>query len=180
MERSPLKMPPHPDPLPRRGNEIANMAEKNLAVPEPGVREMAHDMALKLARQRLAAITDIEKQCANAGARYLPDRKSIALVFLGRRGLPGRKPRNHPHQRHDPHSGLPDAGDRQPLHGENGHLQRAPRRHQLLPDLCQARHPAADRQLRRKAGEARRDGESTGRATSATPPLPSTLFPGSH
>jgi hypothetical protein len=60
------------------------MAEKNLAVPEPGVREMAHEMALKLARQRLAAITDIEKQCANAGARYLPDRKSIALVFLGR------------------------------------------------------------------------------------------------
>jgi hypothetical protein len=60
------------------------MAEKNLAVPEPGVRQTAHELALKLVRQRLAAIEDIESQCRRAGARYIPDKKAIALDYLGR------------------------------------------------------------------------------------------------
>jgi hypothetical protein len=60
------------------------MAEKHLTVPERGVREIAHELALKLARQRLAGITDIERQCRNAGARYVPDKNTIALDYLGR------------------------------------------------------------------------------------------------
>jgi hypothetical protein len=60
------------------------MPEKNLSVPERGVREIAHELALKLARQRLASIADIERQCRHAGAGYIPDKKTIALDYLGR------------------------------------------------------------------------------------------------
>jgi hypothetical protein len=60
------------------------MADNHLAVPEPGVREVAHELALNLARQRLAAIADIEAQCRNSGARYLAGEKLIVLDYLGR------------------------------------------------------------------------------------------------
>jgi hypothetical protein len=60
------------------------MAEKHLTVPERGVREIAHELALKLARQRLASIEDIERQCRHAGAGYIPDKKTITLDYLGR------------------------------------------------------------------------------------------------
>jgi hypothetical protein len=60
------------------------MPQKHLAVPEPGVRQMAHELALKLARQQLAGIKDIEKQCRNSGARYLAGKKTISLEYLGR------------------------------------------------------------------------------------------------
>ncbi len=60
------------------------MAGKRITVPEPGVREIAHGLAYKIARERLAAITDIEKQCRHSGARYLPDEKLIILKFLDR------------------------------------------------------------------------------------------------
>jgi hypothetical protein len=60
------------------------MTPKHLTVPEPGVRAVAHELALKLARQRLAAVADIEKQCRNSGARYLVGEKTISLDFLGR------------------------------------------------------------------------------------------------
>jgi len=60
------------------------MTPKHLTIPEPGVREMAHELALKLARQKLAGITDIEQQCRKSGARYLPAEKSIILDHLNR------------------------------------------------------------------------------------------------
>lgn len=60
------------------------MTEKRLTVPEPGVREIAHGLAYKIARERLAAITDIEKQCRNSGARCLPGEKSVILKYLDR------------------------------------------------------------------------------------------------
>jgi hypothetical protein len=60
------------------------MATKHLNIPEPGVREVAHEMALKLARQKLAAITDIEQQCRHSGARYIPGKKTIVLQYLNR------------------------------------------------------------------------------------------------
>lgn len=48
------------------------------------MREIAHQLAYKIARERLASIRDIEKQCHNSGARYLPDEKSIVLDHLNR------------------------------------------------------------------------------------------------
>ena len=60
------------------------MTGKRLTVPEPGVREIAHALAYKIAREQLAAIKDVEKQCRNSGARYLPDEKSIILKYLDR------------------------------------------------------------------------------------------------
>jgi hypothetical protein len=60
------------------------MTDKRLPVPEPGVREIAHQMAYKIARERLAAIKDIERQCRRSGARYLPDEKSAVLDHLNR------------------------------------------------------------------------------------------------
>jgi hypothetical protein len=60
------------------------MTGKRLSVPEPGVRQIAHELAYKIARERLAEITDIEQQCRNSGGRYLPTEKSIILDHLNR------------------------------------------------------------------------------------------------
>ncbi len=68
------------------------MTPKHLSVPEPGVRQIAHELAYKIARERLAEIKDIEMQCRKSGARYLADEKSIALEYLNspyRITLPG-------------------------------------------------------------------------------------------
>jgi hypothetical protein len=59
------------------------MTPKPINVPAPGVLEVAHEMALKLARQRLAAFNDIERQCRNAGARYLAEKQTIVVMFMG-------------------------------------------------------------------------------------------------
>jgi hypothetical protein len=60
------------------------MTSKHLAVPEPGVREIAHGMAYKIAREQLSAITDIQEQCRKSGAEYLADRKIIVIELLNR------------------------------------------------------------------------------------------------
>jgi hypothetical protein len=60
------------------------MPSKRLSVPEPGVRELAHQMAYKIARERLADLKDIELQCRHSGARCLPDKKTIILDHLNR------------------------------------------------------------------------------------------------
>jgi hypothetical protein len=60
------------------------MTGKRLTVPEPGVRAIAHELAYKLACDRLATITDIEQQCRKSGARYLPTEKSIIIDHLYR------------------------------------------------------------------------------------------------
>ena len=68
------------------------MAEKHLTVPEPGVRAMAHDMAYRLACEQLAAVSDIEQQCRNAGAGFSAAEKIITLEHLTRTytiGFPG-------------------------------------------------------------------------------------------
>jgi hypothetical protein len=60
------------------------MTSKRLSVPEPGVRELAHRLAYKIARERLAELKDIELQCRHSGARCLPDEKSVVLDHLNR------------------------------------------------------------------------------------------------
>jgi hypothetical protein len=60
------------------------MTGKHLTVPEPGVRQIAHELAYKIARERLAEIKDIEQQCRKSGARYLSAEKSIILEHLNR------------------------------------------------------------------------------------------------
>jgi hypothetical protein len=60
------------------------MVPKRLSIPEPGVREIAHQLAYKIARERLAEIKDIAEQCHKSGARYLPAEKAIALDHLNR------------------------------------------------------------------------------------------------
>ncbi len=68
------------------------MTPKHLSVPEPGVRQIAHELAYKIARERLAEIKDIEQQCRKSGARYLPAEKSVVIDHLNRSykiSLPG-------------------------------------------------------------------------------------------
>jgi hypothetical protein len=68
------------------------MTVKRLAVPEPGVRAIAHELAYKLAREQLAAIIDVEQQCRKSGARYLPEERDVTLEHLNRTyriGFPG-------------------------------------------------------------------------------------------
>ena len=55
-----------------------------MTVPEPGVREIAHQLAYKLAKEKLATISDIEEQCRKSGSRYLPDRKTVEIEHLNR------------------------------------------------------------------------------------------------
>jgi hypothetical protein len=60
------------------------MTIKRITVPEPGVRQIAHELAYKIARERLAEIKDLAKQCRDSGARYLPDEHSVILKYLDR------------------------------------------------------------------------------------------------
>ncbi len=60
------------------------MTRERLSVPEPWVREIAHQLAYKLACEQLAGIVDIEQQCRKSGARYLPAEKSIIIDHLYR------------------------------------------------------------------------------------------------
>jgi hypothetical protein len=68
------------------------MADKRLSVPETGVREIAYQLAYKIAGERLAETKDIARQCRNSGTKYLPDEKSIVIDHLNRSykiSLPG-------------------------------------------------------------------------------------------
>jgi len=60
------------------------MTVKRLSVPEPGVRQIAHELAYKIARERLAEIKDIARQCRRSGARCLPGEKTVVLEYLNR------------------------------------------------------------------------------------------------
>lgn len=55
-----------------------------MTTPEQNVRDYAHELAYKLACDRLAAITDIEEQCRNSGAQFLPSKKAANLNHLNR------------------------------------------------------------------------------------------------
>jgi hypothetical protein len=70
----------------------ANMTKEHLLAPKQSVREYAHRLALKLALEHFAAISDIERQCQQSGTRYLPPEKAIVLEHLNRSyriGFPG-------------------------------------------------------------------------------------------
>jgi hypothetical protein len=60
------------------------MTSKRVTVPEPGVREIAHEMAYKIAREQLATIADIKEQCRKSGAKLLADRKAVTIEYLNR------------------------------------------------------------------------------------------------
>jgi hypothetical protein len=60
------------------------MTGKRLSVPEPGVRELAHRLAYKIAREQLAALVDIANQCRKSGGRYLPPENTVLLKHLNR------------------------------------------------------------------------------------------------
>jgi hypothetical protein len=58
------------------------MTRERLKLPEQKVRDYAHGLADKLAREQLAGIDDIEKQCLKSGARYIPSEKAISIDYL--------------------------------------------------------------------------------------------------
>jgi hypothetical protein len=60
------------------------MSDKSLKLPERNVRDVAHELSFKLARERLAALTDVPRQCAKSGARFLQERKVISIEHLNR------------------------------------------------------------------------------------------------
>jgi hypothetical protein len=58
------------------------MARERLPIPEQNVRDYAHELAYRLACQRLATIKDIAKQCQNSGTEYVKSDKAIYIDFL--------------------------------------------------------------------------------------------------
>lgn len=58
------------------------MARERLPIPEQNVRDYAHELAYRLACQRLEAIKDIVKQCRNSGTEYLKPEKAVHIDFL--------------------------------------------------------------------------------------------------
>ncbi len=46
------------------------------------MREYAHGLAYRLACEQLAGIDDIEQQCRQSGAQYLPSQKAIIIDYL--------------------------------------------------------------------------------------------------
>jgi hypothetical protein len=60
------------------------MTGKRLTLPEQKVREYAHELAYKLACERLANIQDIEKQCGKTGTKYVASEKAIIVDYLNK------------------------------------------------------------------------------------------------
>ena len=58
------------------------MTRERLTLPEQNVREYAHGLAYRLAREQLAGIDDIEQQCLKSGAQYLASEKAIIINYL--------------------------------------------------------------------------------------------------
>ncbi len=68
------------------------MTAKRLAVPEPGVRALAHAMAYQIACKQLAAVADIAGQCRKSGARLAPAADAAVIRHLNQEykiSLPG-------------------------------------------------------------------------------------------
>lgn len=53
-----------------------------MTVPEKSVREYAHELAYKLACERLAGIRDIEQQCLNSDTQYIASEKTVIIDYL--------------------------------------------------------------------------------------------------
>jgi hypothetical protein len=60
------------------------MSGEGLTAPGQKVREYAHELAFKLACERLANIKDIEEQCLRSGTRYVSSEKTVLLDYLNR------------------------------------------------------------------------------------------------
>ena len=60
------------------------MSKKSLKLPERNVRDVAHELSFKLARERLASLTDIPGQCTKSGARFLRERNVVSIEHLNR------------------------------------------------------------------------------------------------
>ena len=60
------------------------MTRERLTVPEQNVRDYAHELAYKLACEKLTGIADIQEQCRKSGANYVPEKKAIILDYLNR------------------------------------------------------------------------------------------------
>jgi hypothetical protein len=60
------------------------MTKRNPIVPETRVRDYANELAIELARQRLAEIPDLAAQCEKADVRYDASSSSAVLPYLGR------------------------------------------------------------------------------------------------
>ena len=60
------------------------MTKQRFKLPERNVREVAYELSYKIARERLASVTDIESQCAKSGARLVPGGKAVEIAHLGR------------------------------------------------------------------------------------------------
>jgi hypothetical protein len=58
------------------------MTKERLKLPGQNVREYAHELAYKLAREQLAGIKNIEQQCRQSGALYIPSEKAIIINYL--------------------------------------------------------------------------------------------------
>jgi hypothetical protein len=68
------------------------MTREHLTVPEQNVREYAHELAYRLACERLAGIDDIKQQCDKSGAGYDAPQQAIIIKYLNRSykiGFPG-------------------------------------------------------------------------------------------
>jgi hypothetical protein len=60
------------------------MIKRQSLVPEKPVREWAHELALKISREELARITDVEERCRKSGALYSRGENSVAIKYLNR------------------------------------------------------------------------------------------------
>lgn len=58
------------------------MTREHLTLPDRNVREYAHELAEKLALEQLAGIDDIEQQCRQSGAQYIPSQKAVIIDHL--------------------------------------------------------------------------------------------------
>ncbi len=60
------------------------MENKRLRLPTQKVYDQAHNLAYKLACERLAKIDDIEQQCRKSGAQYrvIDSRREIITQYL--------------------------------------------------------------------------------------------------
>jgi hypothetical protein len=68
------------------------MTRQNVKRPERNVREVAHELALKLAIEGLGAVIDIAGQCRKSGAQYISGGKNAIINYLNKPyqiGFPG-------------------------------------------------------------------------------------------
>ena len=58
------------------------MGSKQITLPDQKKQEHGYWLAFRLAREKLAGITDIEQQCHKTEAQYLPSRNAVIIDYL--------------------------------------------------------------------------------------------------